>query len=150
MGEQYLRVVQNLIALPGQTIGDLKEIHSHPIAIQQCHAFVNELRRKGVRILDAADTALSVKWIREENLAGVGALGSSLAAEMYHMDILKKGVETNKRENFTRFQLITESDAVKELGRLPTSRSTKPPCVFRFRTRKGGCRRCCRCCRFTI
>ena len=69
MGEQYLRVVQNLIALPGQTIDNLKEIHSHPIAIQQCHTFVNELRRKGVRILDAADTALSVKWIREETVS---------------------------------------------------------------------------------
>ena len=136
MGEQYLRVVQNLIALPGQTIDDLKEIHSHPIAIQQCHTFVNELRRKGVRILDAADTALSVKWIREENLAGVGALGSSLAAEMYHMDILKKGVETNKR-NFTRFQLITESDAVKELEQIANQQINKATLCFSLPHEEG-------------
>jgi prephenate dehydratase len=136
MGEQYLRVVQNLIALPGQTIHDIKEIHSHPIAIQQCHVFLNELRRKGVRIIDSADTALSVKWIREENLMGTGALGSELAARMYEMDILKSEVETNKR-NFTRFQIITESDKVKELEQIANQTINKATLCFSLQHEEG-------------
>jgi prephenate dehydratase len=136
MGEQYLRVVQNLIALPCQTIDDLKEIHSHPIAIQQCAVFLNELRRKGVKIIDSVDTALSVKWIREENLMGVGALGSELAAEMYNMEILKREVETNKR-NFTRFQIITESAAVKELEQIANQTINKATLCFSLHHEEG-------------
>ena len=136
MGEQYLRVVQNLIALPGQTIDDLTEIHSHPIAIQQCHVFLNELRRKGVKIIDSVDTALSVKWIREENRMGVGALGSELAAQMYKMEILKREVETNKR-NFTRFQIITESEKVKELEQIANQEINKATLCFSLHHEEG-------------
>jgi len=136
MGEQYLRVVQNLIALPGQTIDDIREIHSHPIAIQQCHVFLNELRRKGVKIIDSADTALSVKWIRDENLMEIGALGSELAAQMYDMEILKRGVETNKR-NFTRFQIITESDKVKELEQIANQTINKSTLCFSLHHEEG-------------
>jgi prephenate dehydratase len=136
MGEQYIRIVQNLIALPGQTIFDIREIHSHPIAIQQCNTFLNELRRRGVRIIDAADTALSVKWIRDENLRGIGALGSELAARMYDMDILKPGVETNKR-NFTRFQIITESNKVKELEQIANQTINKATLCFSLHHEEG-------------
>ncbi len=136
MGEQYLRVVQNLIALPGQTLEDIREIHSHPIAIQQSNVFLNELRRKGVKIIDSADTALSVKWIRDENLVGVGALGSELAAQMYDMEILRREVETNKR-NFTRFQIITESDKVKELEQIANQTINKSTLCFSLHHEEG-------------
>ncbi len=136
MGEQYLRVVQNLIALPGQAIDDIREIHSHPIAIQQSNVFLNELRRKGVKIIDAADTALSVKWIREENLSGIAALGSKMAADMYNMQILKSGVETNKR-NFTRFQIITESEKVKELEQIANQKINKATLCFSLHHEEG-------------
>ncbi len=136
MGEQYLRVVQNLIALPGQTIDEIREIQSHPIAIQQCHAFLNVLRRQGVRIIDSADTALSVKWIRDENLSGIGALGSELSASMYNMEILRSGVETNKR-NFTRFQVITESTKVKELEHIANQIINKATLCFSLQHEEG-------------
>lgn len=136
MGEQYIRVVQNLIALPGQTIEDIKEIHSHPIAIQQSHVFLNELRRKGVKIIDSADTALSVKWIRDENLMGIGALGSELAAQMYDMEILRREVETNKR-NFTRFQIITESAKVRELEQIANQTIDKATLCFSLHHEEG-------------
>lgn len=114
VGEQYLRIVQNLIALPGQKIEDIKEIHSHPIAIQQCYLFLNELRKKGIKIIDSIDTALSAKRIREENLYGVGALASTMAAEMYNLEIIKPSVESNKR-NFTRFVIVTTNGKVKKI-----------------------------------
>lgn len=114
IGEQYLRVVQNLITLPGKTIEDINEIYSHPVAIQQCHLYLNELRKRGVKIVDADDTALSVKMIKEEKMESAAAIASELAAKMYRMQIVKEGIEDNKR-NFTRFQIITGNKGVIEL-----------------------------------
>lgn len=104
-GEVYLRIVQNLIALPGQKIDDIREIHSHPMAIMQCEDFLLPLRNRGVKVIESIDTALSAKWIRDNSLAGVAALASDLAAQMYGLEILAESVESNKR-NFTRFLII--------------------------------------------
>ncbi|NTW24075.1 MAG: prephenate dehydratase [Lentimicrobium sp.] len=107
-GEVYLRIVQNLMALPGQRIENLREIHSHPVAIQQCNVYLDNLRRKGVRIVESSDTALSAKWISDNKLAGYGALASRLAAEMYGLEVLEEGVEADKA-NFTRFLIVASS-----------------------------------------
>ncbi len=136
VGEQFLRVVQNLIALPGQTIDDIREIHSHPVAIQQCHLFLNELRKKGVKIVDSVDTALSAKWIKEENLMGVGALASDLAAQMYNLEVLKAEVEDNKR-NFTRFMIVAESDKVKRLSKIAHQSVNKSSLCFSLPHQQG-------------
>jgi prephenate dehydratase len=101
-GEIYLRIEQNFMALPGQTIDDIKEVHSHPIAIIQCDEFLEPLRKKGVKIIDSIDTALSARLISENKLKATAAIASDLAAGMYNLEIIKQGVETNKR-NFTRF-----------------------------------------------
>ncbi len=114
VGEHYLRVVQNLLALPGERVEDIKEIHSHPVAIMQCSNFLNQLRKSGVKIVDSLDTALSAKRIRDENLKGTGALAGDLAAEMYGLEILRAGVESNKR-NFTRFIVIAADKKVEQI-----------------------------------
>lgn len=101
-GEVYLRIVQNLIALPGQLLEDIREVHSHPMAILQCQDFLAPMRQRGVRIVESIDTALSAKWISEKQQKGVAAIASDLAAEMYGMDIIAESIESNKR-NFTRF-----------------------------------------------
>jgi prephenate dehydratase len=106
-GEQYLRIVQNLMALPGQTLNTIQEIHSHPMAILQCGTFLEPLRKNGVKIIDSIDTALSAKWIRDNNLAGIAAIASETAAEMYGLQVLEHSIETNKR-NFTRFLILSK------------------------------------------
>lgn len=106
LGEVFLRIEQNLIVLKGEKIEDIKEIYSHPMAIEQCLEFLNPLRRKGVRILDAEDTALSAKRIADDELKGIAAIASDLAAEMYGLEIINKSIETNKK-NFTRFLVIS-------------------------------------------
>jgi len=58
-GEIYLRIVQNLIALPGQKLSEIHEIQSHPVAIQQCNLFLDKMRRKNVKVVESVDTALS-------------------------------------------------------------------------------------------
>jgi len=110
-GEIYLRIVQNLVALPGQTLSDIREIHSHPVAIQQCNLFLEERRRKGVKVVESIDTALSAKWIRDENLPGIGAVASKNAALLYNLDIIEEGVEADKM-NFTRFLLVTGNEEI--------------------------------------
>ena len=102
-GEVYLRIVQNLMALPGQKIVDLTEVHSHYMAIRQCKAFFKAYPH--IKLVETSDTALSAKNIRENDLKGVGAIASSLAAKMYQLDLLAEGIETNKK-NFTRFLVL--------------------------------------------
>ncbi len=102
-GEIYLRIVQNLMALPGQKIEELTEVHSHYMAIRQCKPFFKKYPH--IKLVETLDTALSAKNIRENNLKGVGAIASSLAAELYGMELLAKGIETNKK-NFTRFLVL--------------------------------------------
>lgn len=136
VGEQYLRIVQNLIALPGQKLEDIKEIHSHPVAIQQCYIFLNELRKKGVKIIDSVDTALSAKRIIEENLIGTGALASNMAARMYNLEIIKESVESNKR-NFTRFVIVTTNGKVKRILNLTPESINKSSLCFSLEHKQG-------------
>lgn len=103
LGEHNLRIVQNLMALPGQTIDDIKEIRTHPIAIAQCMDFLNQ--HPGITLIESEDTAGSAKFISENNLKGVGAIASSHTAELYGHIILAAGIETYK-QNYTRFVII--------------------------------------------
>lgn len=106
LGEVYLRIEQQLMALKGEKLENIKEIFSHPMALEQCLDFLNPLRRNGVRIVEAEDTALSAKRISDNHLSGIAAIGSSLAAEVYKLEIIKYGIETNKK-NFTRFLIVS-------------------------------------------
>jgi len=106
LGEIFLRIEQHLIVSKGEKLENIKEIYSHPMALEQCLNFLNPLRRSGVRILEAEDTALSVKRIADNNLKGVAAIASDLAAEIYGLEILHRGIETNKK-NYTRFLVIS-------------------------------------------
>jgi prephenate dehydratase len=103
LGEHNLRIVQNLMALPGQTIDDIKEIRTHPIAIAQCMDFLNQ--HPGITLIESEDTAGSARFISENNLKGVGAIASSHTAELYGHIILAAGIETYK-QNYTRFVII--------------------------------------------
>jgi prephenate dehydratase len=106
-GEVFLRIKQNLMALPGIQIKDLKEVHSHPIALQQCEEFFGMYPH--IHLVEAHDTALVAKEIREKGLKKIGAVGSELAAEIYNLNILAPSIETYKK-NFTRFLYITKEN----------------------------------------
>ena len=117
VGEVYLRVKQNLMVLPGVKIEDLTEVHSHPVAIEQCLEFFRQYPH--IQLIRTEDTALSARNIREKGLKTVGAIASTLAADLYEMEMLAESIETNKK-NYTRFlvlqradQAITDPDADK-------------------------------------
>jgi prephenate dehydratase len=103
LGEHNLRVIQNLMALPGQNISEIREIRSHPIALAQCMTYLSHL--KGITLVESDDTAGSAKFIRENNLENVAAIAPSAAADIYGLEILASGIETYKK-NYTRFLVL--------------------------------------------
>ena len=112
VGEHKLRIEHNLAALPGQRIEDLEEVYSHPMALMQCEDFLDE--HHSLKAIESEDTALSAKEIADKNLFRRAAICSSLAAEKYGLEIVAKGIETNKR-NFTRFLMIAEPTLAEKM-----------------------------------
>lgn len=105
VGEVYLRIQQNLLALPGTRIEDLREVYSHPMAIAQCRKFFREYPH--IRLVQSADTALSAKHVRQHGDPTRGAIASVTAAELYELENIAPGIETNK-QNHTRFLVLTQ------------------------------------------
>ena len=102
-GEVYLRIRQNLMALPGVEIQELREVYSHPIALMQVREFFQAW--PAIRLVESADTALSALHVKESKDRTRGAVAHSLAARLYGLDILASGIETNKL-NHTRFLVL--------------------------------------------
>jgi prephenate dehydratase len=111
-GEFKLRVSHCLAALPGQTIHDIKEVQSHPIALMQCAEFLETL--PGIKVVEHEDTALAARDIVQHKLGGIAAICSERAAEIYGLTVLAHGIETNKR-NFTRFLIFGNTWMVDEI-----------------------------------
>jgi prephenate dehydratase len=105
IGEVYLRIAQNLIALPGEKIDDIREVHSHHMAIAQCRKFFKDYPQ--IKLVESVDTAISAREISEGKITKRGAIASHLAADMYKLNILAEEIETNKR-NYTRFLILAK------------------------------------------
>jgi len=122
LGEHNLRIKQNLMALPGQTLTDIKEIRSHPIALAQCMTFLNHLR--DVTLVETDDTAGSARIINENKLKGVATIASTGAARIYSLEIIAAGIETYKK-NYTRFLVLGgEKDAKSDGNKVSICFST--------------------------
>jgi len=106
IGEIFLRIKMNLMALPGTKIEDIEVAQSHPIAIRQCSKFLTGL--KGVLLEEKEDTAICAKNIAKQQLTNVAAVASASAAEIFGLEILAKSIETNKK-NFTRFIILSKT-----------------------------------------
>ncbi|MDE5875709.1 MAG: prephenate dehydratase [Muribaculaceae bacterium] len=105
VGEHSARISHVLCALPGETIDDIYEVNSHPIALMQCEQYLR--RHPAMRMVEKFDTAGSAEEIARENLSGHAAICGEYAANLYGLNILEKGIETNKR-NFTRFLILAD------------------------------------------
>lgn len=110
-GEVFLRIQQNLMALPGQTLEDIKEVRTHYMAINQTREFFKDY--PWIRLVESEDTAKSAAEVAGDGLKGVGAVASVLAAELYGLDILAESIETYK-QNFTRFLIFDDALQVDE------------------------------------
>jgi len=109
VGEIYLRINHQLMALPGTRIEDLKEVHSHHMAIHQCRKFFHDYPH--IHLVETADTALSAQEIKDKQLKNVGAIASKQAAALFGLDILAGGIETVKN-NYTRFLILSREEVL--------------------------------------
>ena len=108
-GEVFLRIQQNLMAMPGQRIEDIKEVRTHYMAINQTREFFKDY--PWIRLVESEDTAKSAAEVAENGLMGVGAVASVLAADLYGLEILAESIETYK-QNFTRFLVFDDEFVV--------------------------------------
>lgn len=131
VGETSVRIVHNLIALPGVKARAIRRVYSHPVALNQCLQFFRD--HPEWEKVTYYDTAGSVKMLAEEKPADAAAIASSLAAELYGCRILKRSIEDDK-ENFTRFFLLRRK-APKT--RVEAQRGYKTSLVFTVRNVPG-------------
>jgi prephenate dehydratase len=108
IGEVYLSISQNLLANKGVRLEDIKEIHSHPMAILQC---LDYLEKYNWKLVETEDTALSAKLVQQHKSKHIAAIASKFAAQLYDLNVLTPDVHTLKN-NITRF-LIMEPIATK-------------------------------------
>ncbi len=105
VGEYKKYISHSIAALPGQSIDDIAEVNSHPMALRQCEQYL-QLHPK-MKMVETYDTAGSAKMIAENNLVGHAAICGRYAAELYGLNVLEDDIQTNKR-NFTRFLVVTD------------------------------------------
>jgi prephenate dehydratase len=108
IGEVYLPIKQHLLVNPGVRLEDIKEVHSHPIAILQCMDF---LTRHNWKLVETEDTALSAKHIHQRKSKHIAGVAGKLAAELFDLEIAAENIHTEKN-NYTRF-LILQKAAVQ-------------------------------------
>jgi len=103
IGEHYLNIHHNLMVLKGQTIDDIKEVRSHPMALLQCKEFFRQYSY--IKLVEDVDTAETAKCIQEGKLKNVAAIAPNVAAELYGLDIVAAEIQTIKN-NATRFIIV--------------------------------------------
>lgn len=113
IGELKLRISHVLCALPGRGIDELTEVNSHPMALMQCEQFLR--RHPNLKMVEAFDTAGSARDIARDGLTTHAAVCGEYAAGLYGMEILERGIETNKK-NFTRFLVVADPLLASEIG----------------------------------
>ncbi len=112
VGEHKLRISHSIMCLPEDDWADIKEVNSHPVALQQCRDFLK--RHPEMKVVEADDTAGAAQIINEKKLRGHAAICSKFAAPLYGMKVLEEGIETNKH-NFTRFLVLSDPLQAEEI-----------------------------------
>ena len=106
VGEIYLHIRQNLLVNPGIQLDDIKEVHSHPMALQQCLEFLGNYNWK---LVETEDTALSAKHLHQHKSKHIAAIASNLAADLFKLDIIAPDIHTLEN-NYTRFLILQHED----------------------------------------
>lgn len=120
IGEIYLHIQMNLMVYPGTSYKDIKEIHSHPIALRQCAEYIDE-KFGEIKLREKSDTAGAAQELSDEKYNYVASIGNVRSADIYGLEILEKGIETNKK-NYTRFLILSKhGNPIKETDKASIS-----------------------------
>lgn len=135
VAETNVRIVHNLIAVPGVRFKDVKRVFSHPVALNQCLDFF----KANPQIVRESfyDTAGSVKMVIAEGLRNAAAIASAVSAEIYGAKILKRSIEDD-RQNFTRFFLLRRADQPPLVLDEQGKKGWKTSLVFTIRNQPGS------------
>lgn len=133
VGEHKTHISHCICCLPGQKMEDLKEVHSHPVALAQCYKYLS--KHPNLKMVEDEDTAGSAKNIAENNLMGVAALCHADAAKLYGLEVLENHVEDNPH-NYTRFLVMTDPRKADFLR--ATNEANKASIVFSLPHEEGS------------
>ena len=107
-GEIYLQIKQNLLVNKGVQLSDIKEVHSHHMAIQQCLVYLDKFNWK---LVETEDTALSARHIHQHRSKHIAAIASKIAADLFNLDMIAPNIHTMKN-NYTRFLILQREELV--------------------------------------
>lgn len=111
VGEIYLQIRQNLLVNPGVQLEDIREVHSHPMAIQQCLEYLDKYDWK---LVETEDTALSAKHIHQHRSKHIAAIASKLAADLFELKMIAPNIHTMKN-NYTRFLVVRREEFAQDI-----------------------------------
>lgn len=113
VGEIYLQIGQHLLVNPGVTLEDIREVHSHPMALLQCIDYLET--HPAWKLVETEDTALSAKHLHQHRSRHTAAIASSLAAELFGLETLAPDIQTMKN-NYTRFLVLQRADVAQPVN----------------------------------
>jgi prephenate dehydratase len=129
VGEIYLQIRQHLLVNPGVKLEDIREVHSHTMALQQCYDFLD---RQNWKLVETDDTALSAKQVHQHKSKHIAAIASKLAAELFNLEVLAPNIHTLKN-NYTRFLVLQQEDRA-----LPVEEANKASLNFHTDHSRGS------------
>lgn len=130
VGEHYLDIQHHLMALPNQSIEDIKEVYSHPMALLQCKAFFKQYPH--IKLVEDIDTAQVAQRIQKNQTKNVAAIASRLAAQLFELDIISESIQTIKH-NETRFFIVKTKNA-----EIPQKEINKASIKFELDHKRGS------------
>ena len=130
IGEYYMDIHQNFMALKGQKIEDISEVHSHPMALLQCMEFLKKF--PNIKLVEDKDTAETARRIHQNQLRGIAAIASKTASKMYDLEILAPEIQTINN-NMTRFVILN-----KENSFVPKQEINKASLKFELDHKRGS------------
>jgi prephenate dehydratase len=130
IGEYYMDIHQNFMALKGQKMEDISEVHSHPMALLQCMEFLKKF--PNIKLVEDKDTAETARRIHQNQLRGIAAIASKTASKMYDLEILAPDIQTINN-NMTRFVILN-----KENSFVPKQEINKASLKFELDHKRGS------------
>jgi len=130
VGEYNLTIHHNLMAIAGQSIEEIHEVHSHPMALLQCKEFFRDYPH--IKLIESADTADAARMIVNDQKKGIAAIAPKAAASIYGLNILAESIQTIKN-NITRFVIVQ-----KRIGSLPKEKINKASLKFVLDHQRGS------------